>query len=215
MARRIAVMTGDIIDSRHIDDPRRLSRVLDESLALLAERFAARTQRYRGDGFQVALPDAPEAMSAAILLRAALIRHSTRDQRWDARLAIAIGTDHDWARSSNLAEASSAPYVASGQALDALGDERHLCLVLDGASDRGCLDLLLRFVDERLDDWSAAAAEAVYHQLWHAESQQALAERLGISQPAVHKRLRTARWPLLQETLAYLERRLKEESKAP
>ncbi|MBB3191045.1 hypothetical protein [Halomonas cerina] len=215
MTRRIAVITGDVIDSRHIHDTRRLSRVLDDTMALLRTRFAGRTQRYRGDGFQAALPGAAEAISVAVLLRAALIRHSTRDQRWDARLAIAIGNDDEWERSPPLGEASGAPYVASGQALDALDDDKHLCLMLEGAAGDGCLELLLRFVDERLDDWSAASAEAVYHQLCQAESQQALAVRLGISQPAVHKRLHNARWPLLKATLEFLERRIKEEGQVP
>jgi DNA-directed RNA polymerase specialized sigma24 family protein len=214
MASCIAVLTGDIIASRRLQPAERLSAVLDDTLALLATRFGAVTERYRGDGFQLVLPQAWQGVTAAVLLRAELIRHSRRDQRWDARLAIAIGRDDQWQPGRRLAEASAPPFVASGQALDALDDDHHLALRLE-AGESECLALLMRYLDEMLEGWTPAAAEAVAGLLCHAESQQALAERLGISQPAVHKRLRTARWPLLQETLAYLERRLKEEGKAP
>ncbi|QTF94202.1 hypothetical protein, partial [Halomonas sp. BM-2019] len=167
---------------------------------------------------QIALPAPRYAVTAAVLLRAELIRRSTRSQRWDARLAIAIGPGTGWQPTQRIGEASAPPFVASGEALDRLSAEQHLALCLPDA-EAGCLHLLIRYLDEMLDGWTPAAAEAVAARLCHAGSQQALAERLGISQPAVHKRLRTARWSLLQETLAYLEQRfsssLREETATP
>lgn len=213
MPPAIAVITGDIIASRRLGPAERLSAVLDHALSRLASRFGAVSQRYRGDGFQLVLPQAWQGVSAAVLLRAELIRHSRPRQRWDARLAIAIGHDDPWRDGSRIAEASSAPFVASGETLDALDGDRHLALRLT-SGDAPCLALLIRHLDALLDAWTPAAAEAIAELLCHAESQQALAERLGISQPAVHKRLRTAHWPLLQETLGYLEQRLKDETPA-
>lgn len=214
MSRIIAVITGDIIDSRHLQPADRLSAALDDALALLASRFDARAERYRGDGFQLALATPRHAVNAAVLLRAELIRRSPRSQRWDARLAIAIGPDPHWHDMRRLAEASAPPYVASGQTLDRLTDNHHLSLQLPGDTS-GCLPLLIRHLDELIGGWTPAAAEVVARRLCHADSQKVLAEGLGISQPAVHKRLRTARWPLLNDTLAYLERRLTEESDSP
>lgn len=213
MPPTIAVITGDIIASRRLGPAERLSAVLDHALSRLASRFGAVSQRYRGDGFQLVLPQAWQGVSAAVLLRAELIRHSRPRQRWDARLAIAIGHDDPWRDGSRIAEAGSAPFVTSGQTLDALDDDHHLALRLT-SGDSPCLALLIHHLDAMIEGWTPAAAEAIAERLCHAESQQALAERLGISQPAVHKRLRTAHWPLLQETLNYLERRLKEESEA-
>ncbi|MFO7649144.1 MULTISPECIES: hypothetical protein [Halomonas] len=213
MPRTLAVITGDIIDSRRIQPAEALSRALDAALEGLTERFGACTSRYRGDGFQLAL--APQhAMEAAVLLRASLIRHSSREQRWDARLAVAVGPADGWTPQQGIAEASAPPFVASGLALDALPEDQHLVLN-PGAPPSGCLALLVRYLDEMIEGWTPAAAEVVAQMLCHADSQQALANRLGISQPAVHKRLRTARWPLLQETLAYLRHRLTDEEPAP
>jgi hypothetical protein len=208
MPRRIAVLTGDVIESRKVGDRPRLYGRLDETLAMLAARHGGHGERFRGDGFQLALPRATAAMEAAVTLRAALIEHSEPDQRWDARIAVAIGPAEQ-----GMSEADGETFIASGRALDALSDTPgHLALtLLDEPEDEG-LGLLLRFIDDLLDGWSPYAAEVVGLSLGHDTpqqvSQQALAERLGISQPSVHKRLRAARWALLSDSLAYLRRRL-------
>ncbi|EPC03955.1 hypothetical protein L861_01245 [Litchfieldella anticariensis FP35 = DSM 16096] len=212
MQQRIAVLTGDVIESRKIHDQARLFDVLDATLNELTERYGGQGERYRGDGFQLALPCPEYALTAAVTLRAALIRHSEERRRWDARIAVAVGKDA-WRDDLRVSEASGEPFVHSGQSLDALSDgQQHLDLrILDG-SDGDCPALLTRFVDELIDGWSRYSAEIVYMSLCHDESQQALAKRLGISQPSVHKRLRAARWPLLAEYLAYMHRRLKDET---
>ncbi|MBS9402194.1 hypothetical protein KG088_00945 [Halomonas sp. TRM85114] len=206
MARRIAVLTGDVIDSRKVNDGTQLYKVLDATLAALAERHLGRGQRYRGDGFQLVLADAGKAMKAAIQLRAALIRHSEPKQRWDARIAIAVGED-DWQAAQAITDADGEVFVRSGQALDAM-DTQHLALSLPEVEHDDCLSLVTRFVDDLVDGWSRYSAEIVNLSLQQSATQQVLAEQLGIRQPSVHKRLRAARWALLADTLACFEKRL-------
>ncbi|WP_282040772.1 hypothetical protein [Halomonas alimentaria] len=211
MPQRIAVLTGDVIDSRKVEDRPRLYRLLDDSLAELASRHGGHGERFRGDGFQLALPQAAPAMEAAVALRAALIEHSETHQRWDARIAVAAGpAEH------GIAAADGATFVASGRALDALADGvAHLSLTrLEAPEDHG-LALLVRFIDDMIDGWSPYSAEVVGLSLRHDASQQALAERLGIRQPSVHKRLRVARWALLSDSLDYLRERLAEQETRP
>ncbi|TFH85415.1 hypothetical protein EQG41_17115 [Billgrantia azerbaijanica] len=210
MTSRVAVITGDVIDSRQVRDRTRLYALLDASLAALAARHGGRAERFRGDAFQLALPDARPAMTAAIALRAALIEHSEAEQRWDARLAVAVGPSR-WRGERRLTDADDAPFVHSGQALDALAEgTARLSLTLLDDSDDGGLALLVRYLDDLVAGWSRYSAEVVRLSLEQERSQQALAERLGIRQPSVHKRLRVARWPLLADTLAYFAKRLGE-----
>ncbi|MCE8038618.1 hypothetical protein [Halomonas sp. MCCC 1A11062] len=212
MAQRIAVLTGDLVDSRKASDPQRLFQVLDTAIEAITARYDGQSERYRGDGFQIALPDPAVAMPAAVLLRAALIRHSEERQRWDARIAVAIGRD-SWQPGQRVTEASGEVFVRSGQTLDTMSEgTTHLALSLVEEPSSECLALLTRFVDDLLDGWSRYSAETVYLSLWHEESQQALAKRLGISQPSVHKRLRAARWALLDDYLRYLGQRFKDDS---
>ncbi|MFP4137427.1 MAG: hypothetical protein ACLFSR_03625 [Halomonas sp.] len=204
MPGRIAVLTGDVIDSRRIEDRPRLYRLLDDCLAELATRYEGRGERYRGDGFQLALPQAATAMEAAVALRAALVEHSEPERRWDARIAVAVGPSEP-----GDAAADGATFVASGRALDALAESAaHLSLTRLAADEDPGLDLLVRYIDDLIDGWSPYSAEVVGLSLRHDASQQALAERLGIRQPSVHKRLRAARWALLSDTLDYLRGRL-------
>ncbi|MGJ7456367.1 hypothetical protein ACR80S_10095 [Halomonas sp. MA07-2] len=211
MSQRIAVLTGDVIDSRKVDDRTGLYRLLDDNLAELASLHGGHGDRFRGDGFQLALPRAAPAMEAAVALRAALIEHSEPGQRWDARIAVAVGPAE-----RGLAEADGATFVASGRALDALAETAaHLSLTrLNTPEDPG-LVLLVRFIDDLLDGWSPYSAEVIGLSLRHDASQQVLAERLGIRQPSVHKRLRAARWALLSDTLDYLGQRLADEEHTP
>ncbi|MFQ3787043.1 hypothetical protein [Halomonas sp. A29] len=211
MVQRIAVLTGDLVDSRKASDPKRLFKELDTAIEAITGRYGGQGERYRGDGFQIALPDPVSALPAAVLLRAALIRHSEKNQRWDARIAVAIGKDR-WQPEQRVTAASGEVFVRSGQTLDAMSEgTSHLCLSLSGDAESECLTLLTRFVDDLIDGWSRYAAEVVYLCLWHDESQQALAKRLGISQPGVHKRLRAARWSLLDDYLRYLGQRFKDD----
>ncbi|MDN3526168.1 hypothetical protein QWY79_12920 [Halomonas sabkhae] len=206
MTQAVAVLTGDIIDSRGLDDSQALFAVLDETLERLARAHDGRFERFRGDGFQLALPEPAAALEAAVMLRAGLIRQG-QDQRWDARIAIAVGED-DWQPEAPLAAADGPVFVASGQGLDNMAEDTHLSLTRPDAEPDPGLELLLRYVDELIEGWTTHAAEISHLRLWHDESQQALARRLGIRQPSVHKRLRTARWALLGDTLAYFRERL-------
>ncbi|GEK72387.1 MULTISPECIES: hypothetical protein [Halomonas] len=215
MATRLAVITGDIIDSRRLEEGQRLHRVLETTLTGLAERHEGDYQRYRGDGFQLAIARAEAALDAAVALRAALIAHSETGHRWDARLAIAVGHD-DWRPGEALASADGPVFVASGQALDALNaSETHLALRHTDVDEAPCEALLIRHLDALLADWSPRAAEAVGLRLTEDLTQQALAERLGIRQPSVHKRLRAARWPLLADTLTHVRASLAGEEATP
>ncbi|KGE77739.1 hypothetical protein CVH10_12010 [Halomonas sp. ND22Bw] len=215
MATRLAVITGDIIDSRRLEEGQRLHQVLETTLTDLAERHEGDYQRYRGDGFQLAIARAEAALEAAVALRAALIAHSETGHRWDARLAVAVGHD-DWRPGQALASADGPVFVASGQALDALdASEAHLALRHTDVDEGSCEALLVRHLDAMLADWSPRAAEAVGLRLTEDLTQQALAERLGIRQPSVHKRLRAARWPLLADTLTHFRASLADEEATP
>ncbi|WP_016854289.1 hypothetical protein [Halomonas smyrnensis] len=215
MATRLAVITGDIIDSRRLEEGQRLHRVLETTLEGLAERHEGDYQRYRGDGFQLAIARVEAALEAAVALRAALIAHSEAGHRWDARLAIAVGRD-DWRPGEALASADGPVFVASGRTLDALdASDAHLALRHTDVDEAPCEALLIRHLDALLADWSPRAAEAVGLRLADDLTQQALAERLGIRQPSVHKRLRAARWPLLADTLTHFRTSLADKEATP
>lgn len=209
--RQIGVLTGDVVGSQRITDKERLSRTLDEALELLAVHLDARGDRYRGDGFQIAVPDPAHAMTAAILMRAALIQQSpSRQIMWDARIAVAVDRGEIPA-ADRFAAADGDAFVRSGKRLDALSDTPdRLVLVTPSPALDAELALLTRFADDIVSHWSRFSAEVVSLSLLHDESQQALARRLGRAQPTINRRLGAARWPLIRDYLAHVGMRLTE-----
>lgn len=209
--RNIGVLTGDVVGSQRIQQRERLSRTLEETLALLETRFGARGDRYRGDGFQIAMPEPGDAVVAAVLVRAALMQQSpSRQLMWDARIAVAIGPAK-MPTAERFAEADGEAFLLSGRSLDALGDKAdRLTIVTPSAALNSELALLTRFADDILSHWSRFSAEVAYLSLLHDESQQALAKRLERTQPTVNRRLAAARWPLIRDYLAHVGTRLTE-----
>ncbi|WP_442489737.1 hypothetical protein [Halomonas litopenaei] len=197
----IAVLTGDLIASRQ-RDREALYRCLDDTLGALAKRHDGDFHRFRGDGFQLAIRQGERGLEAAVALRASLIGQSPAHERWDARIAVAQGPA-GWAPGAPLADADDPPFMASGQVLDELSaHDAHLGFDHPETTAEA---LLIRYLDEMIDAWSAPSAQVVALSLAEPELTQAeMAGRLGIRQPSVHKRLKTARWALLSDTLACL-----------
>ena len=205
----IGVLTGDVVGSQRIEDKRALSHALDEGLSLLQQVLDARSDRYRGDGFQIAIPDPGQAMLAAILLRASLIRHSpSRLAMWDARIAVAIGEGHLPA-TDHFSDAQEEAFVLSGRWLDRLSDgPDRLAIVTATQGADSHLALLTRFADDIVSHWSSYSAEIVSLSLLYRESQQQLAKRLDRAQPTINRRLAAARWSLIRDYLDYMHQAL-------
>nr|WP_299380074.1 hypothetical protein [uncultured Halomonas sp.] len=211
MATNIGVLTGDVVGSQRIKDKDRFNRTLDTVLSLIEARFDARCDRYRGDGFQVVVPDPGDSTTAAILIRAALIQQSpSRQDMWDARIVIGVGSG-EVPEVGHFGQADGQAFVLSGQGLDDLSDktDRLAIVTLTPELDE-TLSLMTRFADDIISHWSRFSAEVVTLSLLHEESQQALAQRLGRAQPTINRRLAVARWPLIRDYLAYTAARLAE-----
>lgn len=209
--QKIGVLTGDVVGSQRIKDKQRLSHTLNKALTLLETHFGARGDRYRGDSFQVAIPNPADAMTAAVLLRAALIQQSpSRQSMWDARIAVGLGPSEIPA-AGRFAEADGEAFILSGRRLDSLSEsEDRLAIVSNSAQLNGQLVLLTRFADDILSHWSRFSAEVVYLSLLHEETQQALARRLARSQPTINRRLIAARWPLIRDYLQHVSTQVTE-----
>lgn len=198
----IGVLSGDVVASREISDKPRLRRAIDAGLDLLHSQCAAVGIRFRGDAFQLALPDPAETIRAAVIMRASLIEHSPcKQQIWDARIAIGIGKGNMPSQNAFI-DADGEPFVRSGQGLDRLGQgDQRLGLFLQPPRDD--LDLLTRFADDIISHWSHNAAEVIRWNLTTSLSQRELATQIGRTQPTVNRRLTAARWSLIQEYMRY------------
>jgi DNA-directed RNA polymerase specialized sigma24 family protein len=78
-----------------------------------------------------------------------------------------------------------------------------LCILTNSPDIDRHLALLTRLVDDIISHWSHYSAQVAYLSLLYNESQQALATRLGRSQPTIHTRLSTAKMELVRAYISF------------
>lgn len=195
-----AVFTGDIVRSSDLEAGG-LTQVF-AALETTAQQIAnwpdstAAFVRFRGDGWQMALPP-HYALRAALVLRAAV--RATGKGR-DTRIGIGIGagqlTGHD------LAGADGPAFVQSGHALDTM---KRQCLL--AASDAGSeLRIALPLADRIAQGWTPKQARIVLHLLSpQPPTQKALAAELGTRRQLIQKQADAAGIAALTESCAVYE----------
>ena len=185
------VMTADVVGSTGTDSAR-LEAVLSETGKRIEEALAGGKKTFhfsRGDSFQAVIDHPADALRMAVLWRAGMIREGM-----DIRISLAVGEITHAGRT--LALSSGPAFTASGRGLDQLKDKGESRMFLTGG--KGLEDAYLQdtttLADALISDWTAVQAEAIFELLFTGERQEALAKRLQVSQPAIHKRLAAARW---------------------
>jgi len=203
----IAVLTGDIVSSQSLDSAhqwsKRLKQVIEKRSGLTK---APRWDVFRGDGFQVELEDPSSAIRMAILIRAGL--KSIQPDDVDARIGIGIGRKGYTGKSVN--ESNGEAYLFSGAVLDSLKNQSHRLEINTPWPAIDKLNIALRLASVIIDDWTSAEAEIAFLKLSENKTQEELAKKLEISQPAVHKRMSKAHYQELQDLILFFETELNE-----
>ncbi|MGJ8594994.1 hypothetical protein [Sulfitobacter sp.] len=198
--QNLAVFTGDIVRSSDLEAGG-LTEVFD-ALEAQAIRIAqwpdsmAPFARFRGDGWQMALPPR-YALRAALTLRAAV--RSTGKGR-DTRIGIGLGAGT--MDGNDLAGADGPAFVQSGHALDTLKRSLYMAAP-DGPLP---LRIALPLADEIVQGWTPKQAQVVQALLApDAPTQEALAQTLGRSRQMTQKQADAAGITALLESCALYE----------
>jgi len=196
----IAVITGDIINSTaNTQFLEKLQQVLKDISCQfnIGEKNA---EIYRGDSFQLILDDPQYALLVAMLIRAGLkstTYYENFPQPFDAKIAIGIGSVTSLGKKPG--ESSGEAFLTSGRKLDELQDKKYnMALKTDNKVSEPLTETIVRFIDDIIVNWSAVSADTVWYSWLRDLNQDQLAEELGISQPAVNKRLQVAKIHLLE-----------------
>lgn len=180
-----AVLTGDFIGSTKAG-----TEALEQSFALLRESvrtvegwldISLRFTRFRGDGWQVLVPDERQSLRVAVALMAGTDR---RKGLVKTRVAMGIGSV-DSTGNTDLSDGSGEAFVLSGHLLDDLPRNRRLVLSGDGT-----LSALVTLCDAVVQDWTAARAAAAFPLLAPTPPTQAdVADTLEISPQSLADRI--------------------------
>lgn len=194
-----AVMTGDIVGSSRIIDEERQKLLDDLQMSFkeasdhCSKAIAAPFDIYRGDSFQGILSEPEYALRVSIMIRAAL-RHLFRTQlrrhALDARIAIGIGAV-DYLPREKVLEGDGEAFRRSGPVLDDMKGNQQLRITTPWPEIDEEFVVSCGLLDAVIERWSAEQAGAVLNQL-QGKTQELIAQKLGISQPAVVQRLKAA-----------------------
>lgn len=197
----IGIITGDLVGSTKVAEPAAFRGRLQALLTLVRERFGAYADMFRGDGFQVTVGPRVNAFRVAVLLRSGLISHGIgRDDRWDARIAIAFGPGR-----LSSSEQNSDVHVNSGRTLDGL-DKDHLRIHGNDERMSLAMDAATAFADDILNHLTPTEAEVLFYHLLEGGSHQDIADRLGKRRPTITIALQRARYHLLDRYIGDMDK---------
>lgn len=205
-----AVLTGDIINSKEINDKSHLISVLKEIFIDNQNLFSFQNpfEIFRGDSFQAILKKPNDALRVCLLIKSGLIAKSPENQLWDARISIGISTV-DFTN-IDVKIANGKAFELSGEGLDAIKQKDvGLAILTDRKQLNSTLETINTLTDTILKRWRKNAAEVVYLSLLYKFTQKEIALKLNISQSAVQQRFASAHFDAVYSYIRYFENELK------
>jgi hypothetical protein len=192
----IAILTGDIVDSRKLDSPEIWILPLKSLLGSWGSSPET-WEIYRGDSFQLEISDPQKSLLAALQIKA-LIKSlenpdpSKRTSPVDVRMAIGIGEKTYEAH--RISESNGPAFVRSGELFETLKNEgTKLALTSPWPDFDREINLILKLASIQMDSWSISSGELLTEILRNPDQNQTeMGKKLGIGQNAISKRFKAA-----------------------
>ena len=218
-----AVLTGDIAkSSRFAGNDRRilldkLKMAFQKTEQILgSEVIAFPFDIFRGDSFQGVLNEADKALKATVLIRASMrsAYTTTLKNAVDTRIAVGIGAiSHLPDKSSG--EGDGEAYRSSGPFLDKMTKHaRMTSIVTPWPEINAELNVECAMLDTIIARWTAVQADVVIEYLI-GKTQEEMADKFEISQPAVKKRIASANIYQLELLMKRFDRFFKPDNYKP
>jgi len=196
-----AVITGDIVKSGKFGpDREKALKILKDALNSLnnfkRKSIGGISDIFRGDSFQIVISEPKHALEISIYLKARLFSKTIKGNSIDVRIAIGIGEIESFDE-KNIQESDGEAFRLSGNALDNISKYRRFSIKSNIDKSNKQLEFISSSIDSITRRWSPEQAEAVW---LSGKTQTSISKKLGISQPAVNKRLLLAGHFTLKES---------------
>jgi hypothetical protein len=183
----IAIIKGDIISSRKIDNP----EVWLLPLKNLFNEWGETPEQWElawGDAFQLEIDSPVEALEKAWLIKAVIKKTGIIDVR------MSIGIGKKTYAGARISESNGEAFIFAGEKFEELDKEKSNLLIKSPWPDFDEeINLYLRLTSLFMDTWTVAAAELVEMVLKEPSlTQTEIGERLGIRQNSVSGRWKRA-----------------------
>ncbi len=190
-----AVLTGDIVNSTQLNAERE-KLLLDELRSIFAPY---QYEFYRGDSFQVCLPDPRKAISVAMQCRATAITLSqeTPSVQHDVRISVGLGTVEEPVK--ELATAKGEAFLLSGRAFDTLDrNGGAIAIHINYPLVSLTLSVLSDYINSIFRHMTAKQAEVITL-LLKGQNQQQVADKLNRSKSTISQHVSAGRWDELEK----------------
>lgn len=192
----IAVLTGDLINSRKVEVSTWLP-LLKEALNTYG-KTPQQWEVFRGDSFQLETP--PEkSLQAALLLKSTLKQQKSLDVR------IAIGLGDKTHEAEKITEANGTAFYHSGKCFDNLKKQR-LSLKSDYSEFDKEFNLLFHLASLTINEWSPITAAIIKTVILNPDyDQNALAKKLDKAQSNISRDLKKGGFDEIKQLLNYYQ----------
>ena len=201
-----AVLTGDIVGSSVLtpEEHRKVVGIIKSIADVYPEALIGSVDVFSGDSWQMLVKDSRLSLNIALYLRASLKRE--KGLSIDSRISIAWGTaDMEQVNEDRISESTGDLFTASGRGLAGLKKPALMCFTAQADEFLSmAVNGTVRLMDALIRQWSPEQARAIAETLL-GKTQQEIATKLGVSQPAVHKSLQAAYWMEVEASLHELE----------
>lgn len=185
MAASYAVLTGDFVKSRSIAGEQydTVLYQLEQLLVSQAEASGCSYNFYRGDAFQILLPQPQQAVKLTLYIRLTLLSLAR-----DCKISIGLGEVTNLRQ--DVKSASGPAFTLSGNGLDQLAGGQRLAIHCQQPLLQDVLAVPLQMADNMLSKLTARQAEALLlYFLTPGSSHENIAVKLGTSRANVTKLL--------------------------
>lgn len=193
------VLTGDIVQSTRIDpaDREQLLETIGEIAQKTKQWGDVKLEIFRGDSFQLVTSNPVEALRTLLLMRAGLKKNSPATPKWDARIALGLGTVA-FDREQRVAESDGEAFRHSGREFDELGKTHRMAIRTPWEEVNRELAVSTAFADNVVSGWSPSQAQIIYYTLLTEKKQKEVATDLNKSPQAVSKSLMGGKFRLIE-----------------
>lgn len=197
----IAVITGDIIDSRNVNAGVWLNP-LKSTLRNYGEE-PKDWEIYRGDSFQLKT-EIENAIEICFLIKASV----KMNKLLDVRLAVGIG-DLKYS-ADKITESNGSAFIRSGECFENL-KKNTIGIKTPSEEFDKIYNLVLQLFSSTSDNWSPVSSEIIKYSLEHPEfNQNQIAEELKKSQSSISEALKRGGYDELKDLINIYKEKIKE-----
>ena len=206
MKLKKAVLTGSFVGFEVVSDRKTFLAIIKNIFDEIERNIIGEKtfEIIQGNNFQAVFDQPEDAIIAGILIRAglrsktmvpALSSHKQymvpTDKLWDAKISIGVGKVDLLSENHNESYGDAFDFSRFG--LTSLQSKKYkMAIRSDSENLNNTFTVLNKLADAIINRWTNLSSEIVYRYLMYNETQQKMAKVMGISQPAVHKRLALA-----------------------